>query len=89
MLDKDVTQLAKADIDALVTEKVAEIRTLEYKEKLPDRSDPAKLEFLADISSFGNASGGFLLYGIKAEVDAQGKPTGRPEGCAWTERREW
>ncbi|HTV48310.1 MAG TPA: ATP-binding protein [Phycisphaerae bacterium] len=38
-----------------------------------------KKEFLADVSSFANASGGDIIYGIKEAVDTNGKKTGEPE----------
>jgi hypothetical protein len=46
---------------------VPESKTLDYKEQLPDNSDEHKKEFLADVSSFANADGGNLIYGIKEE----------------------
>ena len=78
MILKPVEQITKADIDALITEKRAEAKTLEYKMKLPDRTDDAKKEFLADISSFANASGGDIIYGIEPDKDANGKTNGEP-----------
>ena len=56
-----------------------ESRTLEYKQGLPGNSDADKKEFLADVSSCGNASGGDIIYGIKAAVDSEGKKTGAPQ----------
>lgn len=41
-----------------------ELKTLEYKSALPGNSDAEKKEFLADVSSFANASGGDIVYGI-------------------------
>lgn len=78
MINKPFDAIEKGDIDYLLTEKVAELRTLEYKQSLPGGTDKDKKEFLADISSFANAAGGDILYGIEAEKDAAGKPTGRP-----------
>jgi hypothetical protein len=51
---------------------VRELKHIEYKRRLPGRTDPEKLEFLKDVSSFANAAGGDLVYGM-AEVD--GVPT--------------
>ena len=61
-----------------IANKKSEIKTLEYKEKLPSSQDSDKKEFLADISSFANASGGDVVYGIKEVIDAKGKKTGEP-----------
>ena len=44
----------------------------EYKEILPDNTDANKKEFLADVSSFSNTSGGHLIFGIK---ETDGLPT--------------
>jgi hypothetical protein len=71
--------IEKADIDALVTDEVREGRTLDYKETLPGGTDSEKTEFLADVSSFANASGGYLIFGIREKRDGDGKPTGIPE----------
>ncbi|MBF0473674.1 MAG: ATP-binding protein [Nitrospirae bacterium] len=57
-------------INNLITDEVCESKTIEYKEK-SKFSDVGKFnslkdknEFLADISSFANTSGGDILYGI-------------------------
>ena len=51
----------------LIDESILEIKTLEYKEKLPEFNDEGKKEFLADISSFANSSGGDIIYGIRED----------------------
>lgn len=79
MIPRSFDAIGKADIDALIAQGVIEFKTLEYKQELPGNSDADKREFLADVSSFGNASGGDILFGIKAAVDAAGKKTGAPE----------
>jgi len=79
MIEKNFDDITKVDIDFLVDNKISEIKTLEYKQMLPGPKDSDNKEFLADISSFANASGGDLIYGIKEEIDANGKKTGQPE----------
>ncbi len=79
MIQKAFDDITKADIDFLIENKIAEFKTLEYKEKLPGSTDKNKKEFLADIASFANTSGGDIIYGIKAAVDSDGKKTGAPE----------
>ncbi|MBP8000894.1 MAG: ATP-binding protein [Chloroflexi bacterium] len=79
MINKPFDAIEKSDIDFLVTEKVAEQRTIEYKSNLLIGPDKDKKEFLADVSSFANASGGDILYGVEEEKDSTGKGTGRPE----------
>jgi hypothetical protein len=74
MIQKDIDQITEKDLQALIDNSVLERRTIEYKQLLPSSSDVDKKEFLADISSFANASGGDLIYGI-----IQDKETGTPE----------
>ncbi len=52
------------DLQALVDNSVLECKTIEYKQALPSNSESGKKEFLADVSSFANASGGDLIYGV-------------------------
>jgi hypothetical protein len=56
---------AWSDLDALVTAGEAESRLIEYKLLLPGTSDSDKKEFLADVSSFANAAGGDIVYGMR------------------------
>jgi len=79
MIQKPIGDIAKTDIDFLIENKIGESKTLEYKEMLPGSKDSDKKEFLADISSFANASGGDVIYGIRAAVNDVGKKTGEPE----------
>ena len=79
MLDKRLNDIDQSDIDDLVVNGVAENRHLEYKESLPGNSDGEKKEFLADVSSFANAGGGHIIYGISEKRDSNGKTTGVPE----------
>lgn len=79
MIQKAFDDITKTDIDFLIENKIGKSKTLEYKEKLPGSKDSDKKEFLADISSFANASGGDLIYGIRAAVNAEGKKNGEPE----------
>lgn len=66
MIPKAIDAITKSDIDTLVQNKTLERRTIEYKQILPGNSDDDKREFLKDISSFANAGGGDILYGITA-----------------------
>jgi len=79
MIPRDFDAITKADIDSLVVNAVAERRTIEYKQQLPGNGDEEKREFLADVSSFANAAGGDIIYGITEQRDEKDKPTGIPE----------
>jgi len=81
MIPKQFQDIDASDILALVSDQVREGKTLDYKEALPGRSDRDKREFLADVSSFANASGGDIIYGLVDKRGAQGKPTGVPQSA--------
>lgn len=66
MLEKPLSMIAEADLQELVANGVGERRIIEYKRDLPGYTDEPKKEFLADISSFANASGGTIVYGMDA-----------------------
>ncbi|MDY6865126.1 MAG: ATP-binding protein [Halobacteriota archaeon] len=69
MIAKDIDQITEEDLQALIDNSVLEGKTIEYKQTLPNNSDSGKKEFLADVSSFANASGGDLIYGIIEDRD--------------------
>ena len=65
----------ESHIQNLLTSQVAESKIIEYKRELPGNSDSNKKEFLADVSSFANTSGGDILFGID---ETGGIPTSIP-----------
>lgn len=78
--DKPIYELAEPDLESLVEGKVGERKTIDYKRELPGSSEGARKEFLADVSSFANAAGGHIVYGME-EFD--GLPTAL---CGVTEK---
>lgn len=54
-------------IKRLVDNKIPEGKLIDYKESLSVSTVEEKKEFLADISSFANAEGGNLIYGVREE----------------------
>ncbi len=64
MMNKPLDKISLDDLSQLKVNAVTESKTIEYKKKLPTNSDGDRKEFLADISSFANASGGDLIFGI-------------------------
>ena len=64
---KNLFEICEGDLQSLKEDKVPESRYIEYKSQLPGRTDADKKEFLADISSFANADGGDIIYGIMAK----------------------
>lgn len=75
---RDITSLHATDIQRLVEDGIAEGRDLDYKELLPKDGEDDKREFRFDVSSFANAGGGVILYGISERNGPDG-PTGIPE----------
>jgi len=74
---KSFDEVGPEDIRSLIDNEIQEGHVLEYKERLPEKGKQNALEFLADVSSFANAGGGYLIYGI-AEKREQGHTTGCP-----------
>ncbi len=74
MIPKDLDQIKEENLQALIDNSVLEGKTIEYKKSLPSNSESDKKEFLADVSSFANASGGDLIYGI-----VEDRQTGKPK----------
>jgi len=67
MINKKIEDITEADLQALIDNKVLEGKTIEYKRELPTNADSGKKEFLADVTSFANTSGGDLLFGIEED----------------------
>lgn len=65
MISKQLDQITIEDLEKLVENSVSEKKTLEYKSVPLYGSDSERKEFLADISSFANASGGDLIFGVE------------------------
>src|SRR6185369_6116342 len=66
-----LSSITEQDLQDLVGDRIAEGKFIEYKLRLPGGTDSEKQEFLADVSSFANASGGHLVIGVK---EAEGVP---------------
>lgn len=82
--DKSLADITEEDLRALITAQVAEQRTLDYKRDLPGNSDKENVELRKDVSSFANAAGGQLIFGMDAKmgipVDLCGVQTTDPDG---------
>lgn len=64
MLLKELESITFEDLQELLDNSVNESKTLEYKKVLNLNSENEKKEFLNDVSSFANSSGGDIIYGI-------------------------
>lgn len=76
---KNIDEINMEDIRALQNNEVRECKYVDYKLQLPGGTDLDKKEFLKDISSFANANGGYIIYGVREEngipTDIQGLGT--------------
>jgi hypothetical protein len=77
--DKQLRDVAEADVRQLVNSGVEEHLQLEYKSALYEPNDRGSRESLLDICMFANAGGGILLIGISERRDGNGQPTGVPD----------
>ncbi|MDM5360423.1 ATP-binding protein [Peribacillus sp. ACCC06369] len=72
LLNKAPHVIDKEDIQELIDAKVIENKRIEYKKELPGLAEKDKVEFGRDVSSFANASGGYIIFGI--ESNTAGEP---------------
>ena len=73
-LEKTLENIEEEDLKKLIENQVLEKKTLDYKLILPNNSEGEVKEFLADVCSFANSSGGDIVFGI-----AQDNKTGLPK----------
>jgi predicted HTH transcriptional regulator len=74
LFNKPLTETDESDLQMLVDNNVREGREVEYKQALTITTPKDKQEFLNDVSSFANTSGGALIYGIKESKQDAGTP---------------
>ena len=74
MINKKLEEIEESDIKHLIDEQIIERKTLEYKSEIPGNGSEDKKKFLASVSSFANAIGGDLIYGI-----IEDRNTGAPQ----------
>jgi hypothetical protein len=67
MIQKELDKILINDIEELVTNKTREGKFLEFKQEIKIGGEGERKEFLADVSSFANTSGGYIIFGIKEE----------------------
>jgi Schlafen, AlbA_2 len=81
LIDVPLNRLQLQDLQVLVVEEAREGRSLEFKQ-LVEGDDGAKREFLADVSSLANASGGDLVIGVRDEDGIATELVGIPRADA-------
>lgn len=75
MILRAVNDITENDLLALISDGVAEGRSIDYKRELPGNSDGDKKEFLADASSFANTEGGDLVFGMLEPIPTKKIPS--------------
>jgi hypothetical protein len=61
-------------VEALVSRRIPEGPSLEYKQDLPLMQKSGRVEALKDLSGIGNGGGGTLVYGIEEDEEQEGIP---------------
>ena len=67
MIDKKIELIEISDLQQLIDNSVSESKYIEYKRDLKINTGDERKEFLADVSSFANANGGYILFGIEED----------------------
>lgn len=72
MIPKEFQDISLHDIENIFETSERETRTLEFKRELKLTPDKERKEFLADITSFANSSGGDIFFGVDEEKGVVG-----------------
>lgn len=71
MLCNRLEDIVLTDLQYLIDNEVCEGKEIEYKSELHIETGDERREFLADVSSFANANGGDLIFGIVEDNDTK------------------
>ena len=74
MINKKFDRIELSDIQLHYETLIREIKTTEFKRELKFDDKSQVKEFLYDISSFANSSGGDIFYGIDEKEGLRGFP---------------
>lgn len=64
---KVLRDVQESDLLAIIEDRVREGKTIEFKRQLSIATSDEKKEFLKDITSFANSSGGDIIYGMEED----------------------
>lgn len=67
ILTTPTSEIDESTLNGLIETGTMEGKQIEFKREICVSSDSEKREFLSDISSFANASGGHIIFGIEEE----------------------
>ena len=66
---KALESIGREDLEGLIGDATKpEGRLVDYKSALPGNTRDDKKEFLADICSFANVGGGYIVFGMEEEA---------------------
>ena len=68
--EKPLQDINLDDAERLIADSICESLRLDYKREWWGQNDEARREMLRDISSFANASGGYLVLGFETEKES-------------------
>lgn len=63
--NRPISDITQQDLESLIQNKVLESKIIEYKRDKVGTNEDSKKEFLADVSSFANSSGGDIVFGVE------------------------
>ncbi len=78
MLRTPVSENSAENLQSLIDDGVREGKKIEFKRDLPGNRREDRKEFLADVSSFANTNGGFLIIGMDENDGIASELTGVP-----------
>lgn len=78
LFNTPIRQIDEARLLSLVEASTPEGRQIDYRETLPGRGERDHRDFLEDATSFANAAGGDIVYGIAERRDENNRTTGEP-----------
>lgn len=79
MLPVDIHQATLADVENLLANKVPEGLRLDYKRDTVGKQDKDVVEFLKDVTSFANAAGGDIVFGVAESKGVPASIEGLPD----------
>lgn len=72
MISRDIVSIDESDLQDLTDRGASEGSQLDFKRTIPGNRDEDIKEFLRDVTSFANAEGGDLVFGVDETLDADG-----------------
>ncbi len=61
---RPINEITEGDLLELIEHQDSETKLIDYKKELHSNDRPGSIELLSDVSSFANASGGHLVFGM-------------------------